>query len=1075
MKKRPLIWGLVLLACLGLGISLFYWQKMPVRDNGVSEKEIAETIKRLGRGTEAPAQTTAAPLDLKRPVRLAIGNLGLTDDEQNRRLGDLVLAELTGAPGLNLVERQSLDAVLRELNMSLSGLVRANDAVRAGKLLKADWFLLGTEAKINGTNSIVIRVVDASTGILRDAGVFSGDKSSTQLAANIAAFVRQTRQNAASAKPRVYLAIGTFEDLSVNNRQAAFPAQLRSYLTTAYQGGEVTLLEREYVDALLQEVRLDLAGLTDTTNAPEPMQSAYWLVDGDYQSFETTNYEVEVVLNLNRIFGRWSEETFRGLPDARLFQKIKQAIDTRINQDTSTIVVSRVSEAHAQMSAGKKLADFANHPSRLVYADDYYLAVDARSHRNDEEAMRAFETVLLLEPTNREAKIDLASFFRNPALHRTDEARNFYRELLEEPVQDKWVAVAQQALVQSFRRSDPEEKSRWFSAAVQHNTNSAVDEFYRQNAGIASRDAAINSHEGNSTELAQKRLLERVRSCKNFMAGKGGKLYGDYGLFEFRDTFAEKAAAAQAMADFLPTLEKTYPELAPHLAAEVLWFQVDTNSPIVAEFEKTLDWCVAHPKEVFQPGHYWSESAGSAFQWLTWAQQYALAVKTMEAWRAAADQNVIEHFESEDQVALGFAYMGAERWQDALAVFESFTNKVVKPTRDGPWGKAYQPVLTDRIAVFCREKLRLAIAQDPRKFDLGKPVLCLGSPATFVADDNGLWVGVGGQLLHLDFDLRTNLSVTLPMDAGVPISAICRDSSKIWIGTQGAGLIEFDKTTGHCRHLTQADGLIMDYLSSLEVTGDTLWIGYGGATGGGLGKLDLISQKVNSFMPSLDPNQSVHTGEAPPRAAIGQIIAGADGDLWMWVASAVRQFHVARGVWETLPSASGNWVTCFSVDSQRLVKGGAVNLSEIEISTKPSSTVSTDGIKKTRLVVSFQEESRVRADLKTNGSNQYISLHSSGRIPSRGTLAIQNLRDRRWQNLEDADGLPNPPTTLTLDGDNLWVGGEGAIALVDLKQCKVRKFCHVKAASVDRIQIAGGYVWAQFDSHLYRVPLSSLQ
>ena len=73
------------------------------------------------------------------------------------------------------------------------------------------------------------------------------------------------------------------------------------------------------------------------------------------------------------------------------------------------------------------------------------------------------------------------------------------------------------------------------------------------------------------------------------------------------------------------------------------------------------------------------------------------------------------------------------------------------------------------------------------------------------------------------------------------------------------------------------------------------------------------------------------------------------------------------------------------------------------------------------------------------------------------------------------DGFSNPPSTVTLDGDNLWVGSEGAIALVDLKEKKVKKICHIKADRVDSIQIAGGYVWAQFDGHLYRAPLSALQ
>ena len=136
-----------------------------------------------------------------------------------------------------------------------------------------------------------------------------------------------------------------------------------------------------------------------------------------------------------------------------------------------------------------------------------------------------------------------------------DEARDLYREILEEPLQDKWTGQVQQALAWSFKWSGPDEKARWFAAAIQHNTNSAMIEFYRQNAGIASRDAAMNNHDENSVELAQKRLVERVRSSKQFIDGKGGTYYGGYGLYEFQDAFADKAAAAQAMADFFDTRE----------------------------------------------------------------------------------------------------------------------------------------------------------------------------------------------------------------------------------------------------------------------------------------------------------------------------------------------------------------------------------------------------------------------------------------------------------------------------------------------------------------------------------------
>ena len=490
MKKRFVIWTFVLAAFAGLSVFLWQRQQMPIRLNRITDKDIAEAAKKLVGGTELPPPATVTPIDLKRPVRLAIGGLGRGDDEQNRQLEDLVLTDLTGAPGLELVERQSLDKVLQELNLGISHLVRAADAVRVGKLLKADWFLLGTQANINGTNIIVARLVDSRSGIMREAGVFSMDGSPVKLAADIADFVRQCRRDAASPKPKVFLAVGTFQDFSLNNRQAAFPTQLRTYLTAAYQNAGVTLLEREAADILYREMQLDLAGLTENgdTNAPAPLQPAYWLVDGDYQSYETTNSQVEVVLRIHRMFGRASKQILRNPPDERLFEQIKSAIDTRIKQDTSVILLSLATEASQQMLAGKELAGLkvsgnatywsgnkmVTFPVGVGRAYNYSERTDrqefARIRRNLEEAIKAFETVLLLEPTNREAKVCLATCYADSVISDLDKARHLYREVIEEPVQDMWTGAAEYGLLWSFYRRNPDEKSRWFGAAALQKT-----------------------------------------------------------------------------------------------------------------------------------------------------------------------------------------------------------------------------------------------------------------------------------------------------------------------------------------------------------------------------------------------------------------------------------------------------------------------------------------------------------------------------------------------------------------------------------------------------------------------------
>jgi len=110
----------------------------------MTDKDLYKFKTEMGdKGPSSPTPQVAA-VDPKRSVRLAVGNVGLADETSNQELGDLLTAELSHEKNIELVDRQSLQRVLDEIHINLSGLVRAKDAVRVGKLLRADWFLLGT-------------------------------------------------------------------------------------------------------------------------------------------------------------------------------------------------------------------------------------------------------------------------------------------------------------------------------------------------------------------------------------------------------------------------------------------------------------------------------------------------------------------------------------------------------------------------------------------------------------------------------------------------------------------------------------------------------------------------------------------------------------------------------------------------------------------------------------------------------------------------------------------------------------------------------------------------------------------
>jgi hypothetical protein len=1059
VNKRKVIWSIVAVFCAGFAIMavvLNHRFDSFMTAPGPTEKELVEAGKKRAL-TDAPSQIEVAPLDLTRPVRLATGSFGFADDDQNRRMGDLVLAELTDVQGLILVERQSLDAGLREMGLGLSGLVRARDAVRVGKLLKADWFLLGTEAKIDGTNSIVVRLVDARTGIFQYAGAFAADKPPPQLAADIAGFVRQSRQSAATQKPGVFLAIGAFEDLSVNNRQAGFPTQLRGYLTAAYQGGKVTLLEREFADTLLQEVRLDLAGLTEESGiTPPPMQSAFWLVDGYYQSYETTNFQVELTLSVQRIFGTAKHVTLRGEPGEPVSRQIKSAIDTVMNQNAGGVIPSRVSEARAQMKTGRELMGMNSAYGRVMLeVVDNSREMDetqaAKQKRNVEEAMRAFETVLLLEPTNREAKMYLASCLQDSTINRLDDARNYYREIIEDPVQDQRSEQAQKALIFSFidwaDRTHPEVKARWFETAGQQLTNSPAGDFYRKQAEIAEAEATLAAGgTSKAEELAKEKLFKDIQDFKNIFDGKGGDgRSAEMGMNSFVRVFGtNSAAAAQRLVELLPEMKKRAPELEIYILANVVSFQTDTNAPVIGEFQRILAEAKEHPDQGFGTEDFWGDFRDGICAWSFEHKLYALAVQVMEPAvqmgerlpRTGAGRNAFSiSWRAQDRIALAYAYMGAERWRQALAVFESFTNQPVLMDNQGPWGTWSTPVLTGREAAYCRQKLGLPAAKSGMEFDMGKPLMCLCTPSTFAADNNGLWVGIGGRLLYLDFELKTNLEIRLSMDESVPISALCPTASNVWIATGGEGLIEFDRTSHQCRRRMVKDGLLLDTISSLYLAGETLWIGYGRRTflstetgqkfPGGLGKLDLPTGSLSSFTASLSQLGTAGNGK-PTSETVMAMTDGATGDIWFVTDLSMPCLHRYRtrdNVWD-----GGNIQACSSLssDPKRVFLGQYWNWSGVD---KPGPL----------------------------------------------GVSVLDFNDGKWRPLKGAVELPSGAvSTLTLDGDDLWVGGMGYVALVDPVQDKVRKFAYVRASVVDKIQIGGGYVWTQYDWHLHRASLSGM-
>ncbi len=89
-------------------------------------------------------------------------------------LAGMLVTDLSDVPGVRLVERERVDAVLSEVALSEQGFIDPATAVKLGHGLGADLLLLGTYSVVGGTFVLDARLVDPSNGEVRQSANATG-------------------------------------------------------------------------------------------------------------------------------------------------------------------------------------------------------------------------------------------------------------------------------------------------------------------------------------------------------------------------------------------------------------------------------------------------------------------------------------------------------------------------------------------------------------------------------------------------------------------------------------------------------------------------------------------------------------------------------------------------------------------------------------------------------------------------------------------------------------------------------------------------------------------------------------
>ena len=329
-------------------------------------------------------------------TRLAIGTFGLAPASRDGALADLVAVHLSAVPKIELVERRELNLALKETGLSLAGIVRSNAAVRLGGILRANQLLLATSAIINETNRIFVRLVDAKTGAILAINVFCDTGTNLNALATSIADFACAKYNQRVTGEQDYLSIGVIQNLGVNNRFADFPAQMRGSVA-AKLSGSATVLERDVISYLADEVQLEIAGLTDDHgNHIAQRQFEFWIVDGFYQSYEADKPEVQLMLRVERINGGQRNLIIQGKPDEQLFTKISDTIRQVLTMPTTTptnpVPPTRQGDISALEMRGRQLVDYQNDVLFLVWDSiPYHDSIDVRTAKNPDKVMSALD------------------------------------------------------------------------------------------------------------------------------------------------------------------------------------------------------------------------------------------------------------------------------------------------------------------------------------------------------------------------------------------------------------------------------------------------------------------------------------------------------------------------------------------------------------------------------------------------------------------------------------------------------------------------------------------------------------
>ncbi|NOS68935.1 MAG: hypothetical protein HOP33_03300 [Verrucomicrobia bacterium] len=371
------------------------------------------------------------------PYFAPVGNDYLRQASQS--FPELLLAELSHMPRFQMVEREKVQSVWSELNLTASGLVARDTVAKLGHVLSCDWLVSGSFVQVGGRTHVWTKVIDVRSGVVLDLNVAPYESGViTNTIVGIAAFLEK-----AGTKPegRQFIAMGPFVDMNPelapkrDDWSRRIPALIeKHFLEVGFGVAEIAA-----VGPIFEERRLETAGLTGHPEGRVKLQAAFWLVDGGCEWVESAPGKISVGLRIQKIGG--PEQIIRLTEAAG--EEIERAIIATVSRTlaNTNLVASATPNAEADLLAarGMELATRRSpfqpriSPTKTQW-DSYKQQLEQRKQGLDNRnaSIATYERTVLRDPKNLEAKTMLgAALLSDPEPARRERGKALLRELAE--------------------------------------------------------------------------------------------------------------------------------------------------------------------------------------------------------------------------------------------------------------------------------------------------------------------------------------------------------------------------------------------------------------------------------------------------------------------------------------------------------------------------------------------------------------------------------------------------------------------------------------------------------------------